>query len=402
MKNIVFLCYVVPPDDSKKYGGISIAGNKMQWNLVKYLSQKDDVSIHCITITPRALYPREKVAYQKKEKFSLLPGVTSYHVPYLNLPVIKQVWQIISVHRAAKKIIISKKADTLLCFNLFPQVGIPMRWLKKQFPKLDTVCLLADLPIDDKTNRKGVSKWLRLLFDRSTWKSMKNCDRYIVLNENVMKKYLPEKTYLVVDGGIDDEMITHYSGEAERKGEKNILYCGSLAEYSGVRNLLQAMEYVPMEDIYLDIYGSGFLESEVKKASEKDGRIRFHGRVDNQEMLKLQRKAWVLINPRSPSDPIAQVTFPSKTFEYLLSGTPVISTRLNGYGTEYDDHILFTNDSSPKSIADKIIEVAKMDQETLKTIGNNAQKFVIEEKSWSQQAGRIHLFLEQHDYYSHG
>ena len=43
---------------------------------------------------------------------------------------------------------------------------------------------------------------------------------------------------------------------------------------------------------------------------------------------------------RVVNDPIAQVTFPSKTFEYLLSGTPVLSTRLNGYTHEYDEAIV--------------------------------------------------------------
>ena len=85
-----------------------------------------------------------------------------------------------------------------------------MRWIKKKFPRLKTVCLLADLPIDDNTNRKGFSTILRKLFEKSTWKSMKNCDKYIVLNKHVIEKYLPKKRYIVIDGGIDEDDVKRY------------------------------------------------------------------------------------------------------------------------------------------------------------------------------------------------
>jgi glycosyltransferase involved in cell wall biosynthesis len=393
MKKIVFLGYVVAPDEVHDYKGISIAGNKMQWNVVKNMSYSDDLHVECITITPRAVFPSEKKMYQNKEVVNLLNDVKSYRVPYLNIPLIKQISQIFSVYTELKRLIETDKIDSLLCFNLFPQVGIPMRLIKKKYPQIDTVCLLADLPIDDKPNRKGVSKFLRHLFDKSTWKSMNKCDRYIVLNESVFGKYLPYKPYIVVDGGIDDDMRNLYNGDVKKNDEKNILYCGSLAEYSGVRNLLKAFESIPSKDIYLDIYGSGNLQDEILEASKRDCRIRFHGRINNNEMLRLQREAWVLINPRSPSDPIAQVTFPSKTFEYLLSGTPVISTRLNCYGKEYNDLMFYTVDGSAESIAQKIIEVDNMNPMNLQSISIKAKRFVEEKRTWSHQVDRIVAFL---------
>ena len=100
----------------------------------------------------------------------------------------------------ARKYIKEHPDAIVLSFNLFPQIGIPMRILKQQYPKIKTVSLLADLPIDDtKGQRSVLSKMLRRLFDQSTWKSISNCESFIVLNEYVAKQYLSKKTSIVIE-----------------------------------------------------------------------------------------------------------------------------------------------------------------------------------------------------------
>lgn len=395
MKKIVYLGYVVTPEEANHASGASVAGNKMQWNVIKNLALRKDVEITCITVTPLASYPSEKNIYQKYEKKELVPGVTSHRISYCNLPVVKQFWQIMSMYRTAKRIIRDTEAETIFCFNLFPQIGIPMRWLKKKNPKLDTVCLLADLPIDDKTDRKGVSTWLRSFFEKSTWKSMKICDRYIVLNKHVIDKYLPSKEYIVIDGGVDEVDIEKYNMPVQKGNEHNILYCGALTEYNGILNLIEAMEILSKKDIILDIYGSGYLENIVKNAALKNPQIRFHGRVSNQEVMQKQKEAWLLINPRVVNDPIAQVTFPSKTFEYLLSGTPVLSTRLNGYTREYDEAMIYLENDSPENIALAIEKISSYSANKLEKIADQGKKLVVECRNWEVQSSKILDFLER-------
>jgi glycosyltransferase involved in cell wall biosynthesis len=395
LKKIVYLGYVVTPEEANHASGASVAGNKMQWNVIKNLALRKDVEITCITVTPLASYPSEKNIYQKYEKKELVPGVTSHRISYCNLPVVKQFWQIMSMYRTAKRIIRDTEAETIFCFNLFPQIGIPMRWLKKKNPKLDTVCLLADLPIDDKTDRKGVSTWLRSFFEKSTWKSMKICDRYIVLNKHVIDKYLPSKEYIVIDGGVDEVDIEKYNMPVQKGNEHNILYCGALTEYNGILNLIEAMEILSKKDIILDIYGSGYLENIVKNAALKNPQIRFHGRVSNQEVMQKQKEAWLLINPRVVNDPIAQVTFPSKTFEYLLSGTPVLSTRLNGYTHEYDEAMIYLENDSPENIALAIEKISSYSANKLEKIADQGKKLVVECRNWEVQSSKILDFLER-------
>ena len=92
-------------------------------------------------------------------------------------------------------------------------------------------------------------------------------------------------------------------------------------------------------------------------------------------------------------DPIARVTFPSKIFEYMISGTPVLTTKLNGFTEEYYDKMFFVDENSPSVLAEKISELAKMDGKELQIKAAEARKFVMEKKNWQCQTEKIYRFL---------
>ena len=205
--------------------------------------------------------------------------------------------------------------------------------------------------------------------------------------------YLPGKPYIVVDGGVDEQDMQLAAHNPKVCHEHNIVFCGALTEYNGIRNLIASMGLVKDHSIVLDIYGDGYLRSDVEAAVKDNPRIRYHGRVSNQAVMQKQKEAWGLINPRIVNDPIAKVTFPSKTFEYLLSGTPVISTRLNGYGPEYKDCMIFAEQDTPEGIAEAIDRMAGMPEEELADMVSQARGMVCSQKCWSVQTERIISFL---------
>ena len=391
MQKLIFLGYVVDLKETKKYSGISIAGNKMQWNVLKELAESGKLDIECLTVSPMAAFPKEKKIRQKKETSVLFGCVRQTKIPYSNFPIFKQFSQINAMYKTAAAILKKNPDAILFGFNQFPQVGIPMRKLKKKFPLCKTVSLLADLPFDDKTDRKGFSKWLRARFDRSTWKSIAACERFIVLNDYVGKHYVQGKPYVVVDGGVDEQDVTPYT--PIEKAKKNILFCGALTEYNGILELLQAMELVRDSEITLDVYGGGYLEEYVVQFAKAHANVVYHGRVENKEVMQKQREAWLLINPRRVDDLIAKVTFPSKTFEYMLSGTPILTTRLNGYGAEYQDKMFFIEKDDAQGIADAISEMVNKKKEDLSSMTRMAHEFIVRERSWNKQVKTIMEFL---------
>lgn len=387
MKKILFLGYVVPPEESN----ISIAGNKMQWYILKYLSRMEEIEISCVTVTPMAAFPHNRLLRSKYKTEQLFPGVVSHRVAFCNIPIIKQIWQIASMYCKAKELVGKHGVDTVLTFNLFPQVGIPMRILKKKY-KVDTVCVLADLPIDDTSNRNILLRWLRERFDKSTWKSMQICERYVALNENAMKQYLPQKPYIIVDGGIEPDEFPLQPNDWDGK-EKNLVYTGALVEYSGIMNQIAAMELLEDKSIVLDIYGDGELRSEIERIAAENTRIRYHGKVSNQEAMLAQQSAWLLVNPRPVESDIAKVTFPSKIFEYLMSGRPVMTTRLNGFSSEYDDLLFWVEGDTAFALAEKINGIAELESGELEKRSIAAREYLLKNKTWEKNAEKIHQFI---------
>lgn len=381
-------------DTANSLSGVSIAGNKMQLNILKNLARYEEINLEVITIYPVAGFPYDKNLFIKKSIINVCDNIKAIKVPFLNVPILKQIWQTLSVYFMAKKIVKKDKDTIVFSFNLFPQIGCPLVWLKKKY-HCNTVALLADLPIDDKTDRRGISKIFRDLFDRLTIKSINKCDHLIVLNKHAVEVYAQGKSHIVVEGGIDIEeysrSIENYS-DIERC-EKNIVYSGALTEYSGIMSLIEAMRYVRDPSVQLHIYGSGYLQAAVEKLARDNSNIQFLGHLSSQEIKHIQKKSWMLANPRLMGDPISQVTFPSKIFEYLLSGRPVLTTHLNGFTDEYNDKMYFVESNEPRDIASKINEIAEFDTDTLTDMGYRAQQFVSTKKTWEIQCRKIHRYL---------
>ena len=392
MKKVLFLGYVVTPEEANSASGASVAGNKMQWNIVRNLGSADEVNVYCLTITPIACFPRDSMIFQKASDGKLAEGVVSKRISYINLPIIKQITQIISMYRTANRTILNEQIKEVVCFNLFPQIGIPLMLLKKKFPLITSACILADLPIDDNTKRKGISIWLRRLFEKITWNSFRACDKFVVLNKKVGELYARDKPYIVIDGGVSEEDIITAQTIPYSEKEKIILFCGALTEYNGIGNLIRAFEKANIKEAVLDIYGNGYLENEVKLAAQKNPKIHYYGRVDNRTVLQKQREAWILVNPRVVDDPIAKVTFPSKTFEYLLSGTVVVSTHLNGYSEEYNDLMIFSGDSVDE-LAQTIVKAMELSEDNLNDYASKAKEFVLSKRKWKYQGRKIMQFI---------
>lgn len=388
---ILFLGYAVSEELAGKLSGASVAGNKMQVNVLRELAQYADIDLKAISVYPVAAFPRDKCLYVQKEKLQIQPGLISYRAPFLNLPIVKQIWQTLSVYRLVKRY--ADKDTILLTFNLFPQVGLPAMWAKKKLG-CKTCALLADLPINDEVGVKNpIKNLLRNCFDRLTLRAITECDRLVVLNKNAAESYAPGTPYIVVEGGVDAQCLTS-NISVMTKTEKRIVYGGALTEYSGILTLIEAMKFVADKEAKLDIYGSGYVQERVEELAQQMPNVEYHGHISNQKMIQIQKTAYLLVNPRPIDDPIAKVTFPSKLFEYMVSGTPVLTTKLNGINEEFQEHLYLVENASAQELAYMINKVLEMPYDEIREKAKGAYSFVVSEKNWKRQCERIHAFLK--------
>jgi glycosyltransferase involved in cell wall biosynthesis len=192
-----------------------------------------------------------------------------------------------------------------------------------------------------------------------------------------------------MEGLVDHDLVKSSDNTIRDINKKVILYTGSLNIQFGIMDLLDAIDLIANYNYEFWICGSGEAEKEIEKRCAHDKRIKYFGYVAKNEILKLQQKATVLINPRNNEGEYTKYSFPSKTMEYLMSGKPVIMYKLDGIPDEYDPFLYYITGNSPRDIANKIIEVAGKSQAELDVCGNRARQFVMKNKNHIVQARKI-------------
>lgn len=136
-------------------------------------------------------------------------------------------------------------------------------------------------------------------------------------------RYLEQSTglgpVLAVSCGID---LHRFTPKTRKPGSARILYAGRLDPEKDVDTLLAAFALLPRGSrARLDLVGDGAQRKELESLARRTGiadRVRFHGRVTDQELSRLHHLATVFVMP-SPVE-LQSIA----TLEALASGTPVV------------------------------------------------------------------------------
>ena len=65
-------------------------------------------------------------------------------------------------------------------------------------------------------------------------------------------------------------------------------------------------------------------------ARQRPDQVRFHGKVSESSLREIRQRSHFGLNLQSSADPISQITYPSKTFDYLNAGLSLVSTKAAG------------------------------------------------------------------------
>lgn len=103
----------------------------------------------------------------------------------------------------------------------------------------------------------------------------------------------------------------------------------------------------------------------------------------------------MLINIRDSKEEYTKYSFPSKTIEYMASGTPLLTTELLGIPTEYYDYVYTLDDETEKGLSDKLKEILSISDNDLAIQGKKAMDFILNEKNSKIQGKKIAEFLNK-------
>lgn len=219
---------------------------------------------------------------------------------------------------------------------------------------------------------------------------IRHCTHYVLLTE-AMNDYLNKgsKPYVILEGHSDVTMKEKIPSLDKKSHPRICFYAGGVSKQYGLGNLVEGFRMANVEDAVLHIYGPGDYVQELQEIAAKDNRIFYGGMLLNHEIVEKELEATLLVNPRPTEEEYVKYSFPSKTMEYMASGTAVLTTVLPGMPKEYHPYVYLLEDESAEGIAEKLRSVLKNTDEILFEKGNKARTFVLEEKNNVIQARKI-------------
>ena len=225
---------------------------------------------------------------------------------------------------------------------------------------------------------------------------MKYIDKYILFAKP-MAEYLhiDKDKYIVIEGMVNFKNIMEKEKIIQEYGDekKYIMYAGGINEKYGVLNLVKAFNQINNRKFELWLYGAGDAVDQIEQLSKKNSRIKYKGVVTNEEVLIAEKNATLLINPRPTNEEYTKYSFPSKNLEYMLSGTPLLTTKLPSMPKEYYKYVFILEDESINGFEKKLKELLNKDDLTLFNKGKEAKQFVMERKNNIEQTKEICNFI---------
>jgi glycosyltransferase involved in cell wall biosynthesis len=196
----------------------------------------------------------------------------------------------------------------------------------------------------------------------------------------------PEKIAVVMNAP-DSKIFPFRTPQEHSRGEAAgkpfvIMYHGSLVERNGldlaVEALAQARERIPAAE--LRVYGPStpFLERVLQTAREKglEGVVRFLGRRRLEELVKDIEACDVGVIPNQ-RNPFTDINTPTRIFEYLAIGKPVIAPSTMGIKDYFNDEsLLFFEPGDAADLARKM-EYAYAHRYELSQIASHGQEIYL-------------------------
>jgi len=335
----------------------------------------------------------------KKKWFSTdkeIEGNALYHyLPFANLPALRYILIFFvgfftCVNWSIKK---RKKEKAIVCDILNLTISM-VALVASKLCGVKSVAIVTDIPnhLDNYTmEEKSGTKYLFSNLYRLTCNFfMYRYDSYILLTEQMNEVVNPKnKPHIVIEGMVDSNMKAVSNTLENKYKEKVVIYAGALRKNNGIKKLIEAFIKLDMDDARLWLFGSGEMEEEIRNYEKIDNRIKYFRVVPNQVVVEEELKATLLINPRPSDEEFTKYSFPSKNMEYMVSGTPILTTNLPGMPEEYKRYVYLIEDETVEGLTETLKRILSKSKEELHEKGEKAKKFVLEEKNNILQAKKI-------------
>ncbi|MGM7634653.1 glycosyltransferase [Bacillus sp. Hm123] len=364
--------------------------------LVDGFSAKEKIEMELHYLYQEPYYPKGKSLMFKRKTKPLNQKYMVKYVSNLNLPLAKEVYAffqgMIRTFTWGIKHRNSKQKVILTPFNYTPlSLGI---FVASKLLRIKRVNIFTDLSSDILTSKRQQNMpWFKKMVLPFYMKLVNfvehQYDGYVLFTEPMNQKVNPKnKPFIVMEGIFNNDLDL-----SEVPKQKAVMYAGTLAFEYGVKNILDAFEQMEDEDLELWLFGDGDMREYIEQLAIRDKRVKFFGFKPRSEVFEYEKRATLLINARNPEDEYTMYSFPSKTFEYMVSGTPFMTTNLKCIPQEYHDYLYIIDPA--ESLNDQMHAILNKPKSELRMKGEGARQFVLGNKTSVIQTSTIIQLIQQ-------
>lgn len=379
-------------EDILKYsrGVVQSAADALQKSIIDGLGAYD-LDTEIVNLPFLGSYPKRYTKlfspsneFTIKSNFGVQKSIHGANIRYFNLSLLKYKF----IYRASKHALknwsekYKDEQKIIIVYSLFNALLKAAIAVKNNTKDTHIICIVPDLPQFMSAGGNSLfRRWYKNYGIKQSKAYIKEIDGFIVLS-----KYMAEalqigtRPYEVIEGIYNnfDERELLYKRE---ENIKTVFYGGTLAKRYGILRLVEAFKEIDIPDIQLIICGEGDAKSEIAEIAQRDNRIKLLGNVPRAEVLRRIRSAHVLVNPRTPEGEFTKFSFPSKTMEYIASGTPTILYKLPGIPEEYYDYCTALRDLSIDSLKSAIEKAILLSDSERESMGKKARDFILKQKN---------------------
>lgn len=305
-------------------------------------------------------------------------GATYHYIPAIRNPYVKLAC--VGMGTFFKTVFLLKK-DSAVVVDCLNRVAALAGLLAAKVRRCRCVSIVTDIP-DLMYCGSGAKKVSNFVIRNST--------DYVFLTQ-AMNEYFGNTTkpYVVLEGHSDIGMEACEPSMEKKLSPKVCMYAGCISKQYGLGDLVEAFQKADIADVQLHLYGPCDYPEELKQICAEDPRIVYGGMLLNTEIVDKEMEATLLVNPRPTHEEYVKYSFPSKTMEYMSTGTPVLTTKLPGMPEAYYPHVYFIEKETVEGVVKALKETLSLPEEVLFKKGCAARDFVLDTRNNVIQASKI-------------
>lgn len=312
-----------------------------------------------------------------------------WNVGMINMYILRERSIYFHTYKTIKRVLRGSPAVCMVYAIDVPVMRAIMRYKRRYAPDTKIIMIIPDF-IEDMYSDGTLKSKIKRILDGNIDDLYKQVDGFIYLTEQMKERTKSNKPYRIVEG-IYDQSNEQYIAPDFSGSVKTIFYSGKLHQKFGVRLLVEAFRLIKDDSARLVLCGSGDCEEYIKSCAELDKRIIFKGMIPREECIRLQSKAQLLVNPRTPEGEFTRYSFPSKNIQYLASGIPTLIYRLEGIPQEYYKYCLSidVDDLSVERLSKSMCDAINMSFSECIGLGAAAREFILKNKNAQIQCEKI-------------